>query len=215
MDIKLLTNRESLLKTVRKPNFKSAVCFCENLMGCKMGKPKVTINMSVYLGQAILDLSKLIMYEFHYDYMIPKYKENINLQSLETGLWLCDMDSDSLVYHIKMEDFYANIARDVKERFNTSGFTEPRRLPMGENRKIIWLMKDELGGKIMTAFVTLRPKSYAYGKLDNKEDKKCEGIKKCVVKKTIGFDDYKNCLLNSKSKSIYRSQLMFRNNMKA
>ena len=73
-------------------------------------------------------------------------------------------------------------------------------------------MKGELEGKIMTGFVALTPKSYAYRKLDNKEDKKCKGIKKCVMKKTFDFDDYKNCLLDVKSKSIYKSQLMFRNN---
>ena len=167
-DIKLVTNRESFLKTVMKPNFKSGIYFSENLMGCEMGKTKVTMNKPVYLGQAILDLSKLVMYEFHYDYMIPKYSENLKI---------CYMDTDTLVYHIKMEDFYANIAGDVKERFDTIGFTEPRPLPMGEKKKVVGLMKDELGGKIMTGFVALRPKSYAYRKLDNKEDKKCKGIK--------------------------------------
>ena len=85
-------------------------------------------------------------------------------------------------------------------------------LPIGLNKKIIGLKKDELGGKIMTEFVALRAKLYACRKLDNQEDKKCKGIKKCVVKKTISFDDNKNCLLDSKSKSIYRSQMMFRNN---
>ena len=84
-------------------------------------------------------------------------------------------------------------------------------------------MKDELGGKIMTEFVALRPKLYAYRKLDDKrcegikncvvkEDKKCKGIKKCVVKKMLDFDDYKKCLFSpGKSKSTYRSQLIFRN----
>ena len=72
-DIMLVTSRESFLKTGMKPNFKSAICFSENLMGCKMGKIKVLMNKPVYLGQAIMDLSKLVMYEFHYDSMIPKY----------------------------------------------------------------------------------------------------------------------------------------------
>ena len=119
-----------------------------------------------------------------------------------------------IVYHIKKEDFYADIASDVALRFDTSGYdkADVRPLPIGKNKKVIRVMKDELGGKIMTEFVALRPKSYAYRKLDNKEDKKCKGIKKCIVKKTISFDDYKNCLLDAKSKGIYRSQLMFRNN---
>ena len=84
-----------------KPNFKFGVLFGENLMGCEMGKIKLAMNKPVYLGQAILDLSKIIMYEFHYDYVVPKY-------SLEK-LMLCYMDMDSLVYDIKTEDFYEAI----------------------------------------------------------------------------------------------------------
>ena len=83
-----------------KPNFKSAICFVPNLMGCEMGKIKIIISKPIYLDQAILDLSKLVMYEFHYDYMIPRYNENLKF---------CYMDTDSLVYHIKTEDFYADI----------------------------------------------------------------------------------------------------------
>ena len=101
----------------------------------------------------------------------------------------------------------------MKARFDTSGYNKEnaRPLPIGINKRIIGLMKDELGGKIMTEFVALRPKLYAYRKLDGKEDKKCEGIKMCVVKKTLGFDDYNKCLFDPVGKSIYRSQLMFRN----
>ena len=123
------------------------------------------------------------------------------------------MDTDSLVYDIKTEDFYADIANDVETKFDTSGYSkeDTRPLPIGKNRKVIGLMKDELGGKIMTEFVALRPKLYAYRKLDGAEDKKCKGIKKCVVKKTLDFDDYKKCPFDPVGESIYRSQLMFRN----
>ena len=72
-NIKLVMSRETYLCTVMKPNFKSGVLFGENLMGCEMGKIKVVMNKPVYLRQAILDLSKMVMYEFHYDYMKPKY----------------------------------------------------------------------------------------------------------------------------------------------
>ena len=78
-NIKLITNRETYLCTIMKPNFKSGVLFGENLIGCEMGKIKVVMNKPVYLGQAILDLSKIVMYEFHYDYMVPKYGENFHL----------------------------------------------------------------------------------------------------------------------------------------
>ena len=76
-DIKLVTNRESYIKTVMKPNFKSGIYFSSKLMGCELGKIKVVMNKPVYLGQSILDLGKLVMYEFHYDYMVPKYGENL------------------------------------------------------------------------------------------------------------------------------------------
>ena len=78
-NIKLVTNREAYLKSVMKPNFKLGVLFFENLMGCEMGKIKVVMNKPVYLGQAILDLSKIVMYEFHYDYMKQKYPQGLTL----------------------------------------------------------------------------------------------------------------------------------------
>ena len=155
-------------------------------MGCEMGKVKVMMNKPVYLGQAILDFSKTVMYEFHYDYLVPKYGENLTL---------CYMGTDLLVYRIKTEDFYADIADDVEERFDTSGYSGNKPLPVGLNKKVIGLMKDELGGNIMTEFVALRPKLYSYRKLNGACDKKCKGIKKCIVKKTLSFEDYKNCLL--------------------
>ena len=109
------------------------------------------------------------------------------------------MDTESLVYHIKTKDFYTDIADDVPTRFNTSGYSKDTAtpLPIGLNKKVIGLMKDELGGQIMTQFIALRPKLYSYRKLDGAEDKKYKGIKKCVVKKTRSFEDYKNCLTSS------------------
>ena len=92
-NITLVTTLEKYLHTVMKPNFKSGVPFGENLMACEMGKVKVVMKKPVYLGQAILDLSKIVMYEFHYNYMVPKY----GLEKLK----LCYMDMGSLVYHIK------------------------------------------------------------------------------------------------------------------
>ena len=195
-----VTTEEKYLRTVMKPNFKSGVLFGEKLMGCEIGKIKVVMNKPVYLGQVILDLSKIIMYEFHYDYMVPKY----GLEKLK----LCYMDTNSLVYDIKTGDFYADIADNVPARFNTSGYCPNRPLPVELNRKVIGLIKDELGGKIMTEFMALRPKLCSYKKLDGSEDKKCKGIKKCVVRKAFSFEDYKSCLFSDSTE--YRFQLMFR-----
>ena len=164
-----------------------------------MGKIKVVMNKPVCLGQATLDLSKIVMYEFHYDYMKHKYADD--------KLTLCYMDTDSLIYDVQMDDFYKDIANDVESRFSTSSYATDRPLPVGKNKKVIGLMKDELGGGIMSEFVTLRPKMYAY-RVGSSESKKCKGIKKCVVKKTISFKDYKACLFGGEAS--YRSQLMFR-----
>ena len=153
-DIRLVNNREDYLKQVMKPNFKGGTLMGEDLISCEMGKVKIKMNKPVYLGQAILDLSKIIMYEFHYDYMKKKYEEK--------NLKLLYMDTDSLVYKIKTRDFYKDIADDVESRFDMSGYEPDKPLPIGKNKKVIGLMKDELGGKVMKEFISLRPKMYSY-----------------------------------------------------
>ena len=138
------------------------------------------------------------MCEFGYDYMKPKYGDNVKL---------CYMDTDSFIRNIKAEDFYKDIANDVEKRFDTSNYEVNRPLPIGKNKKVIGLMKSKLGGKIITKFVTLRPKTYSYLINDCKEDKKAKGTKKYVIKRMIKFNDYKNFLL--KEEVILKSQQRF------
>ena len=118
------------------------------------------------------------------------------------------MDTDSFVINIKTKDFYKDIAMDVKERFDTSNCIYDRPLPIGVNKKIIGLMKDELGGGIITEFVALRPKAYLYITNDFTELQKAKGTKKCVVKKMLRFSDYKNCL--SSNGKVLKSQQRFK-----
>ena len=166
-----------------------------------MRRTKVKMNKPIYLGLSILEISKLLMYEFWYDYMKPKYDDNIKL---------CYMDTDSFIMNIKTEDFYKDIANDFEKRFDTSNYECDRPLPTGKNKKVIGLMKDELGGRIITEFVALRPKTYSYLKDDCKEDKKAKGTNKCVITRMIKFNDYKNCLLNGevtlKSQQRFKSK---------
>ena len=140
-------------------------------MGCEMGKIKVVTSKPVSLGQLILALSRLVIYEFHYDYMVTKYGDKLTL---------CYADIYYLISHIETEDFYYDISENVDESFNTSDFTETRPLPMGKNKKVIGLMKDELGGQIMTKFVEIKPEFFGYQVINGLEDKKCKGIKKSV-----------------------------------
>ena len=170
----------------------------EDLSIMEMNKTKVKMNKPIYLGLSILEISKLLMYEFWYGYMKPKYGNNVKL---------CYIDTDSFIMDIKTEDFCKDIAKDVEKGFDTSNYEVDRPLPTGKNKKVIGLMKDELGGKIFTEFVTLRPKTYSYLTDDCKEVKKAKGTKKYVIKRMIKFNDYKNCLL--KDEVILKSQQRF------
>ena len=127
------------------------------------------------------------MYEFWYDYVKPKYGEKVKL---------CYMDTDSLLnsLYIKTDDIYKDIAEDVETRFDTSNYELVISLFKGENKKVIGLMKDELGGKIMKKIIGLRAKNYSYLIDDGNEDKKANGTKKCVMKRKLKFKNYKDCL---------------------
>ena len=148
---------------------------------------------------SILEISKTLMYEIWYDYIKPKYGDNVKL---------CYMDTESFIMHIKPEDFYKDIANDVEKRFDISNYEVNRPLPTGRNKKMIRLMKDELGRKILTEFVALRPKTDSYLMDDGWSDKKATGIKKCFIKRRLKFNDYKYCLLNNET--ILKSQQRFK-----
>ena len=127
------------------------------------------------------------MYEFLYHYMKPKYVDNVKL---------CYMDTDSFIMHIKIEGFYKDITDEVEKRFDTSNYEVDRPLPKGKNKEVMGLMKDELGGRIMTEFVVLRPKTYSSSMDDDSEVKKAKRTKKFVIKRMLKFNDYEDCLLN-------------------
>ena len=197
-DIKLVTTDKKRSKLVSDPDYHTINLISEDLSIIEMKKTKVKMNKPINLGSPILEISKILMYEFWYDYMKPKYNDNVRL---------CYMDTDSFVMHIKANDFYKDISSVVECKFDTSNYEVKRPLPIGKNKKVLGLMKDELGGEIITEFIALRPKTYSYLTDNDKIDKKAKGTKKCVIKKMIKFDDYKKCLLNDKV--ILKSQQRF------
>ena len=152
-DIKLVTTDKKRRKLVSEPNYHTINLISEDFSIIEMKKTKVKMNKPIYLGLSILEISKILMYEFWYDYMKPKYNDNVKL---------CYMDTDSFIMNIKTNDFYEDIANDVENRFDTSNYEVNRPLPTGKNKKVLGLMKDELGGKIITEFVTLKPKTYSF-----------------------------------------------------
>ena len=144
-DIKLVTTNKRRNQLVSEPNYHKTKWFSADL-----------------LVIAILDLNKIVMYEFWYDYSKPKYGKKAKL---------CYMDTDSFIIHIKTKDFYKDIADDVEKRFDTSNYELDRPLPKEKNKKVIGLMKYELRGKSVIEFVALRPKTYSYSMDDNSEAK--------------------------------------------
>ena len=134
VNIKLVNDREKAKKLTAKPNFKHLNIFCEELIAVHMKRTSLKFNKPVYLGMCILDLSKTIMYEFHYKYIKPKYGDKAKLLFTDT---------DSLMYEIKTEDFYKDISGDVKDRFDTSDYPpdHPSGIPTGCNKKVLGCLK--------------------------------------------------------------------------
>ena len=191
VDVKLVNNRGAAEKLSAKPNFEHLTIFDENLVAVHMKRTKLTFNKPVYCGMAILDISKSLMYDFHYGYILPKYGKNQKLLFTDT---------DSLCYEIQTEDFFKDISGDVEKGFDTSNFPKdhPSEIPVGKNKKVPGMMKDEAGGRIIEEFVGLRAKLYSYRMFEGKEEKKCKGIKKSVVRKDTSHEDYKECLFSKK-----------------
>ena len=191
VDIKLVNNKKQAEKLSAKPNFKHCNIFSEDLVAIHMKKTKLDFDKPVYLGMCILDLSKTLMYDFHYNYIKKKYEDKAKLLLTDT---------DSLMYEIQTEDFYKDISRDLKDRFDTSGYppNHPSGIPSGFNKKVLGMFKDDVNGNVIDEFVGLRAKLYSYKMFEGKESKKCKGVKKSVVKKSITHEDYKKCLLTGK-----------------
>ena len=151
VNVRLVTKEEQLEKLVKKPNFDRINIFSEDLVAVHMKKTTIQLNKPIYSGMSILDLSKTLMYDFHYNYIKKKYGKNANLLFTDT---------DSLCYEIQTQDFYKDISADVHNKFDTSNFDKdhPSGIEVGVNKKVIGMMKDEAGGKQITEFVGLRSK---------------------------------------------------------
>ena len=207
VSIELVKDAERAAKLVNQPNFEDLKIFDEFLIAIKMRKTKVWMNKPVYVGMSILDLSKTLMFDFHYGYVKKKWENCEVLYS----------DTDSLVLKIETEDFFADISGDVAEWFDTNEFPEDHPAVLGglsivkENKKKIGLMKDDCGGKIVTEWVALRPKLYSF--LTEEKEKiggkqKAKGLKKSMKNKSLRHENFLKCLKTGESQT--RKQCLFR-----
>ena len=190
-DIKLVTTNDRRKRLVSQPNYHTSKHFSEDLMAIEMRKTSVLMNKPIYIGQTVLDFSKILMYDFWYGYLKPMYKNNIKL---------CYMDTDSFIFHVKTDDFYKDISDTLDKWFDTSKNDKKldRPIEYDVNTGVLGMFKDELKGSIMIEFVSLASKVYSHKQDNDKETKVVKGVKKCVKKKILNFNDYINALLLNK-----------------
>ena len=171
-----------------KPTYVSSNIFNENLVAVHKIKETLTLNRPAYVGMCILDLSKTLMYDFHYNYIKQKYGSKAKLLFTDT---------DSLTYEIGTKDVY-NDFRGDKNRFDNSDY--PENLPYFDttNKKVIGKFKDEAAGIPISEFVSLRSKMYSYIKENNQCGKTAKGKKKNIIKKNITHENYKQTLFENK-----------------
>ena len=200
VDVRLVTEEKKLLKLTSKPTYVSSKIFSENLVAVHKIKETLTLNRPAYVGMCILDLSKTLMYKFHYNYIKEKYGDKAKLLFTDT---------DSLTYEIEAEDVYQDFWKN-KEMFDNSDYNENSLFFDKKNKKVIGKFKDEAAGVPICEFVGLRSKMYSYMKDDQKGGKTAKGIKKNVIKKDIQHENYKETFFNNKQ--MYHKMKTIRSN---
>ena len=186
--VRLVTDEKKLLKLISKPTYVSSKIFNENLVAVHKIKEALTLNRPAYVGMYILDLNKILIYDFHYNYIKKKYDNRAKLLFTDTN---------SLTYEIEAEDVYHNFWHD-KDKFDNSDYPENSPYYDKTNKKVIGKFKDEASSIPVVEFVGLKFKMYSYIKNDEKGGKTVKGIKKNVIQNYIKHEGYKNVLLNEK-----------------
>ena len=181
ISVKLVNISKDYLRCVSKPNFISQKIFDKNVIAVHQIKSVLTLNKPIYVGFSILDLSKLLLYKFHYDYVCNEYDAK-----------LLFTDTDSLVYEINSKDVYEQCFKD-KELFDFSGYPIDSKYYDSTKKKFLRKMKDEFNGTKIVEFVGLKSKMYSLIRVDDKEANKAKGINK-----KLRHEEYVDVLFNKK-----------------
>ena len=186
-DIRLVTNKKKAKKLIAQPHFKHFHIFTEDLSAVSMSKSKVELNKPIFVGMTVLELSKLLMYKFYYEYFKVKYPDARLLYT----------DTDSYIVDVKTEDIYEDFAQD-KDLYDFSDYPKDHPLYSTHNKKVIGKFKDEMGGEPVSEFIGLQAKMY-YVSTASKEIKRAKGINKAVVDQEVTRTQYKQALDEGKT----------------
>ena len=190
-DIELITDAKRLAKVIKQVTFKSRTIFSDNLVAVHKLKREILFDKPIYIGLAVLDLSKTLMYDVHYNVMKNRYPDD--------QCTLLYNDTDSLIYDIRTDDIYQDM-KDFIEHFDTSCYSQDHKLYSEQNKGVVGKMKDEMSGRLITEFIALRSKCYAFlswqGRNKQIETKKAKGVKKSVTELPLRFEDYKRILFS-------------------
>jgi len=187
MNMKIISCQKPMEKCIKKSTFLDRTIYEENLAAVHFAKESVVMNKPIFVGQAVLDLSKVVMYEFYYSVMKQKYGKRVKLLYIDT---------DSFIMRIIFKDFYHDM-KEMMNYFDTSNYPKDHPCFSNQNKKVLAKFKDEMAGKIISEFCGLRAKVYALKVLEL-VIKRLKGVKKYALRRKIHFDDYLECLKDMK-----------------
>jgi hypothetical protein len=192
-DIELITNPKVAKKRFAKPNFSRAVRFHDDLIAVKMHRTKLQLDRPIQVGFTILDLSKVHMYNFHYNVWLSRFPKSTLLFT----------DTDSLCYAV---DHSLEQMRDMQDIFDFSDYPTDHPLHSVANMKVVGKFKDELNGRCMKKFVGLRPKLYSFLKEGDDgsmiQSNTAKGVKTSVKNTKLSFSDYEETLREMNKKIV-------------
>jgi hypothetical protein len=200
LDIKLCTNSNLLAKHAVSPLFKRFKRFNENLVAVELRRSQVLMNRPIYVGFSVLELSKLKMYSFHYEYMKRKYPNDGQVNLLY-------MDTDSFMYEFCTNNLYDDMYDDLAEHYDTSDYSPDHTNYSLQNKKVLGKWKDELNGIPIQEIVALKAKMYSVKSLDNPEKKVAKGIPRVFLRQHLTHKDYRQCLSDNRSQHAKASTI--------
>ncbi|XP_060855030.1 uncharacterized protein LOC132932677 [Metopolophium dirhodum] len=197
--MELVCSEKRLQKLINLTTFKHCTTYDETLNAVSLENKIIMFNKPIYIGFAVLEISKTVMYDYHYNVMQAHYRDKIELMYTDT---------DSLVYYIQTDDFYKDL-ENLLDRIDTSDLPQDHPCYIAERKKIPGLFSDETNSEVMTHFCGLRAKSYSY-KINGKEKIRAKGIRGHLVRNHMNFNDHYRYLFGDTTLDVMTENVSIR-----